>query len=130
MFAGAFLALILTVALASEHPDCNVDPSSRVDAWDGEFNLRDCEALGFCWGEAPPENPGPSCFLHAEVEGHASQGECKAAREQERRDCLPGGGGADECVERGCCWTPSAAEGEPFCYWTVGAGEEQPAEEL
>ena len=126
MSALLLTALFAAVA-ASEHPDCEVDPSARVDAWDGEFNLRDCEALGFCWREAPPENPGPSCYLHAEVEGHASAGECKAAREQERRDCLPNGGGADECVARGCCWTPSAAEGDPFCYYTVGAGD---AEEL
>jgi hypothetical protein len=118
----AALIAVARVVLANEHPDCSVDPSSRVDAWDGEFNLHDCEALGYCWSEAPPENPGPSCYHHAEVEGHASEGECTAARQTERRDCLPGGGDAYACVEKGCCWMPS--DGEAFCYYTVGSGEE------
>ncbi len=118
----ALLSLLISAALADEHPGCNVDPQSRVDAWDGEYDLRDCEPRGFCWHEAPPENPGPSCYHHAEIEGHATEGECTAARQLERRDCLSGGGSAEECVSRGCCWTTSSEDGVPFCYYTVGAG--------
>ena len=160
MFRALVVLAALSFAVVSSHenPDCDVEPEHRVDAWDGEFDLHGCEERGFCWNESPSHNPGPSCFHHAEVEGHASEGECDAARQQERRDCLPGGGDAHDCgasracssprprappplarhrppprarpphthfaVNKGCCWTPSANNEDPYCYYTVGSGEQ------
>ena len=108
MFRALVVLAALSFAVVSSHenPDCDIEPEHRVDAWDGEFDLHGCEERGYCWSESPSHNPGPSCFHHAEVEGHASEGECDAARQQERRDCLPGGGDAHDCGASRACSSP------------------------
>jgi hypothetical protein len=112
-----------TAADPLPRPECQVAYFSRRDAYDGTFDLSQCEERGFCWQAAPRGSNIPWCYHSIELEGFPTVAECAAGAAGERRDCAPGGGvDAFSCSnDRRCCWAPGG-EGQPWCFYAAGQG--------
>ena len=109
------------------NPACIQDLGSRRDAWDEVWPLSECESRGFCWSAAPRHLPHiPWCYHRRVIEGQASAEMCAASAAGSRRDCAIGGGVTPRsCAEKGCCWVPSSASGEPWCFYAAGDGYDE-----
>lgn len=132
MFFFTLLALITCLHLAGAvTPPCDMPFQDRQDAYDDSWDLGECEQRGFCWNEGPEEVPW--CYHPREMEGYATSEECSAASAAgNRRECAV----EDEeinphsCTSRGCCWAPGTAEGDAWCFYPAGAGEEAQRDEM
>eukprot|EP00026_Physarum_polycephalum_P002216 Phypoly_transcript_02221.p1 GENE.Phypoly_transcript_02221~~Phypoly_transcript_02221.p1 ORF type:complete len:941 (-),score=116.19 Phypoly_transcript_02221:93-2759(-) len=47
----------------------------------------------------------------------STNGSCNVSY-NDRIDCLPGGGTQQQCAAKQCCWSPDAAAGVPWCFYS------------
>jgi hypothetical protein len=112
-------------------PACQVNWHQRRDAYDGSFDLGQCEERGYCWHAAPRGSNIPWCYYPLDLEGFPSVEECAAGAAGERRDCAPQGGvDAFKCSnDLRCCWAPGEA-GQPWCFYAAGQGYESSIDDI